>query len=341
MRIVVFEVEEWEHEAFDALRPEHDLTLRHEELNADSAADYAQAQVISPFIYSELDENTLRQLPDLQLIATRSTGFDHIDLDYCEEHAIAVCNVPEYGDTTVAEHVFALLLAISHRIVEAADRTRRGDFSLQGLRGFDVRGKRLGVIGTGSIGRCVITIATGFGMEVVAFDVKPNQEAAERLGYRYVDMEELLRTADVITLHVPANKHTYHLLSNDEFDQMKDGVVLINTARGSLIDVRALARALAEKKVVAAGLDVLPEEPTIREEIELLHSVYREEHDLQALLADQVLLRLRNVIITPHSAFYTREALERILNTSVDNIQAFARGQPQNVVTDTGSPADE
>jgi D-lactate dehydrogenase len=176
-------------------------------------------------------------------------------------------------------------------------------------------------------------------MEVLTYDVKRREELASRLGFRYVEMDELLSSSDVITLHVPANKYTYHLISDEQFARMKKGAVLINTSRGTVVDVLALARALGEGKVAAAGLDVLPEEPLIREEAELLRSVYRERPELQTLLAEHILLRARNVIITPHSAFYTREAVERILETTAANIGAFARGKPQNVVGAAGQPS--
>jgi D-lactate dehydrogenase len=332
MKIAVFEVEDWERDAFRSLQEEHEVVFLNEPLNAANAGGYADADVVSTFIYSNLNRMVLEQFEHLELIATRSTGYDHIDGDYCREHGIIVSNVPTYGDTTVAEHVFGLLLAISHNLVTAVDRTRRGDFSLQGLQGFDVRGKVLGVVGTGSIGLCVTEIARGFGMEVVAYDIRHNDEAARELGFRYVELDELLAVSDVITLHVPYNPKTHHLISDDAFAKMKDGVVLINTSRGRIVDMRALVRAIGDRKVSAAGLDVLPEEPTIREEAELLRSVFREEHDLQAILADHILLRLRNVIITPHSAFFTREAVQRILKTTVENIVGFAGSQPQNVV---------
>jgi D-lactate dehydrogenase len=332
MKVTVFEIEEWEHKVFEGMNTELEIELVNKRLTIDNASHYAGADIISTFIYSNLSEEVLRQLSRLKLIATRSTGFDHIDLDYCRKNGVTVCNVPTYGENTVAEHVFGLLLAISHNLVLAIDRTRRGDFSLQGLQGFDLRGKTLGVIGTGNIGRCVIEIATGFRMKVVAYDVKPDRQLAARLGFRYVDMNELLATADIVTLHVPANEQTHHLISNEEFARMKNGVVLINTARGSVVDIQALVRALAEGKVAAAGLDVLPEEPVIREEAELLRSFFRKKYDLETLLADHILLRLRNVVITPHSAFDTREAIERILETTVENIKAFVGGKPQNVV---------
>jgi D-lactate dehydrogenase len=332
MKIVVFEVEQWEQRAFEALAAEHAMQFVGEALTQENAAAFADADALSPFIYSKLSGETLRQLPRVKLIATRSTGFDHIDLPHCDAKGITVCNVPVYGDNTVAEHVFALLLAISHKLVEAVDRTRRGDFSLQGLRGFDLRSKTLGVIGTGSIGQCVIEIARGFRMEVVACDVRPDAALAARLGFRYADLDELLAVSDVVTLHVPSNEKTRNLLSHEQFARMKDGVVLINTARGDLVDIRALAKAIGEGKVAAAGLDVLPEEAAVREEAELLYSVYRQRYDLETLLVNHILLRLRNVIITPHSAFNTQEAVERILETTVDNIRSFARGEPKNVV---------
>lgn len=332
MKIAVFEVEDWEREAFRALQEEHEVVFLNDALNAENAGRYADADIVSAFIYSDLSRRVLEQFERLRFIATRSTGFDHIDADYCREHGIVVSNVPIYGETTVAEHVFGLLLAISHNLVNAVDRTRRGDFSLQGLQGFDLRGKILGVVGTGSIGLCVIQIANGFGMEVVAFDVRHNDEAVRELGFRYVEMDELLAVSDVITLHVPFTPKTYHLISDDAFAKMKDGVVLINTSRGRLMDNQALVRAIGDRKVAAVGLDVLAEEPTIREEAELLRTVFREEHDLQTILADHILLRLRNVIITPHSAFYTREAVQRILKTSVENIIGFVEGRAQNIV---------
>jgi D-lactate dehydrogenase len=192
----------------------------------------------------------------------------------------------------------------------------------------------MGVIGTGNIGRHTIRIARGFGMKVLAYDVKPDEQAAGELGFDYVEFGELLRRSDVISLHVPSTPKTHHLLSHEQFDQMKEGVVIINTSRGDLIDNQALVRGLAEGKVRGAGLDVLPEEPVIREEAELLRSVYERKHNLDALLADHVLIRLRSAVVTPHSAFNTREAVSRILETTVTNIKAYLRGEGHNVVNE-------
>jgi D-lactate dehydrogenase len=335
MKVVVFETEEWECPGFMEMEPEQSVRCVPEALTTENADEHGNAEVVSTFIYSDLDNKVLERLKNLKLISTRSTGFDHIDLDYCKEHGITVCNVPDYGQNTVAEHVFGLLLTISHKLYEAIDRTRRGDFSPKGLQGFDLAHKTFAVIGTGDIGLCAIRIAKGFDMRVIAFDVKPNEDAAKDRGFEYVDMDTLLKESDVITLHVPGNEKTHHLLSNDEFDKMKDGAVLINTARGSVVDIQAMIRALAEGKLAGAGLDVLSEEPVIREEAELLRSVYQRRHNLETLLADHVVLRLRNVVVTPHSAFNTKEAVERIIKVTVENIRAYAKGNPVNAVSES------
>jgi D-lactate dehydrogenase len=334
MKIVVFQAEEWEINAFEKLSKDFDITFEKEELSADNADKYSDATIVSTFIYSDLSRQTLEKMPELKLIATRSTGFDHIDLDYCKKRGIKVANVPSYGDNTVAEHVFGLLLNIAHNIYESVERVIKGDFSLEGLRGFDLFGKTMGVIGTGAIGKEVIRIAKGFRMETIAFDVQKDEEFAREMDFEYKSMDELLQESDIITLHVPANDATHHLLSEDEFDKMKDGVVIINTARGEVIDNSAFLRALSEGKVKAAGLDVLPEEPVIREESELLRSVFQKRHDMDSILADQVLIRLRNVYITPHNGFNTEEAVTEIIETTMDNIRAFIDSNPRNLVND-------
>lgn len=332
MKIHVFEVEHWEREAFARLGSGHDVRFSSGELTAGNAGEHREADAVSTFIYSSLGKDVLDSLPRLTLIASRSTGVDHIDARACRDRGITVCNVPSYGTHTVAEHVFGLLLTISHRLEEAIDRTRKGEFSAKGLQGFDLLGKTLGVVGTGGIGKAVIRIANGFGMAVVAYDVKPDDAAARELGFHYVGLDALLGEADVVTLHVPSSPHTRHLIGRAQFAKMKRGAVLINTARGDVVDVRALAWALADGGLSAAGLDVLADEPAIREEAEVLRSVYEQRHDLGALLADHALIRMRNVIVTPHIAFNTREAVRRILDTTIDNIRAFAEGHPANAV---------
>lgn len=328
MKIAVFETEEWEHAACVRLQPGHEIACYGEPLDERTASRAEDADAVTTFVGSRLDADVLGRLPRLRLIATRSTGFDHIDLGYCAAHAITVCNVPDYGDNTVAEHAFALLLSLARHVVDCAERTRRGDFSHAGTRGFDLNGKMFGVIGTGRIGRCAIRIAKGFGMTVLAHDLNPDREHADLGGFRYGSLQEVLNQSDVLSLHVPATPETRHLLSDDAFHAVKPGVVLINTSRGSVIDVAALVRALADGRVGAAGLDVLPEEPLIREEAEIFRKPAAAAPDYRTLVANHVLLRFPNVVVTPHIAFNTREPLQRILDTTLGNILAFAAGRP-------------
>jgi D-lactate dehydrogenase len=336
MKIVIFETEPREAAAFDALKRGHELILSDEPLRADNAARYADAAVVSTFIYSKLGHDALEKLPALELVATRSTGYDHIDIGYCAAHGVTVSNVPSYGENTVAEHVFALLLGISHRMREAVARARSGHFTPDGLEGFDLQGKTIGVVGTGSIGAHVIRIARGFAMKVLAFDVKPQPRLAAEYGFTYATLDELLAGSDVVTLHVPALPQTDHLINERAIARMKQGAILINTARGSIVDSRPLIEALRTGKLAAAGLDVLPDEPLIREEAELISSTYVEQQDIRELVADHVLLTMPNVIVTPHSAFNTREAIQRIVTTTVANIVSFLDGVPVNVVRATG-----
>lgn len=334
MKIVAYETEEWERAACLSLLQGHDLRCRPEALTQADAGIDGEAEAITTFIKSDLRGATLRQMPGLKLIATRSTGYDHIDLDYCRAAGIAVCNVPDYGDHTVAEHAFALLLALTRHIVDAAERTRHGDFSQVGLRGMDLAGKTLGVIGVGRIGRRAIMIGRGFGMEVLAFDLRPDPLVAQALGFRYADLDEVLRGADVLTLHVPGGVGSSHLISDDELAAMKPGALLVNTARGGVVDPEALVRALVSGRLGGAALDVLPGESMIGDEAEIFRASHPpvDPGGLRTILADHALLRLPNVIVTPHIAYDTREALERIIATTIANIEAFARGAPRNLV---------
>lgn len=333
MKVVVFETEEWEHQACLRLQPEHQVVCTRDALDEEAVSDHADAGIISTFVNSTLSAPVLARFPKVKLIATRSTGYDHIDLDYCRSRGIVISNVPDYGDSTVAEHAFALLLAVARHLVEAVERTRHGNFSQSGLRGFELYGKTLGVVGTGRIGRRAIEIAKGFDMTVVAFDLHPNEAAAQRLGFSYADLDAVLAAADVVTLHVPATPQTTGLLSDRAFSLMKPGAVLINTARGNIVDVPALVRALADGRLRAAGLDVLPQEPLIREEAQIFRTdAPADGVDLKALVANHVLLRFPNVIVTPHNAYDTDSAVRRIIEATLDNIEAFARGEPRNVV---------
>ena len=334
MNIAVFEAEDWERQAFERLEPGHRVRCVTESLDERNAAEFSDAEIASPFVNSRFNPSALSQLPKLKLIATRSAGYDHIDLERCSARSITVANVPHYGDSTVAEHVFALLLAVARHLVDAVERTRRGRFTQDGLRGFELRDQAIGVVGTGHIGLRVIEIARGFGMKVIAHDLRQDEAAATRLGFSYASLERLLSDADVVTLHVPATPDTVRMISDREFSRMKRGAILINTARGHIVDVEAMVRALSAGKLRAAGLDVLPQEPLIREEAAIFHhGASTEAEDFRALAANNVLLRFPNVIVTPHNAYNTDAALQRLIATTLANIEAFARGMPQNVVS--------
>ncbi len=331
MKIALFEVQDWEQPLLEKGLADYEIRLFKEKLSEANVDQVVDFEVVSVFIYSNLNSGIIDKLVKARLIATRSTGFDHIDLEACRQRGILVCNVPYYGEVTVAEHTFALILSLSRNIHDSYERTRQGDFTCGGVGGFDLNGKTLGVLGTGRIGSKVIEIAKGFKMNVLAYDKFPNMGLADALGFQYVDWADLLAKSDVVTLHLPLNDETYHFLNKDTISRMKNGAVVINTARGGLIDSKALTDALLNGHLRGAGLDVLEEEALIREEAQLLlDDVPREQ--LATMLREHILLRLKNVIITPHCAFNSKESLERLVNGTIENIKAFTQGKPQNTV---------
>ncbi|MHB9036815.1 MAG: hydroxyacid dehydrogenase [Armatimonadota bacterium] len=331
-RIVFYEVEDWVREYLTqrGLAP-HQTKLIQRPLDESTADESADADIVSVFIYSRVDKPTLEKLPNLKLIATRSTGVDHIDIEECERRGITVCNVPRYGENTVAEHAFALILGLTRKMKTAVTRTNQLDFHIEGLRGFDLKDKTLGVIGAGAIGLHSIRIGRGFGMHVLAYDAYPQPILAEVLGFEYTSLDRLLEESDVITLHVPLMKETYHLINKDNIGRIKRGALLINTARGAVVDTEALVKALDEGILAGAGLDVLEGEESIKEEAQLLSDTLPVEK-LRAIVRSYALLHRDNVIITPHVAFYSVEAEQRIIDTTMDNIEGFLIGEPRNVV---------
>ncbi len=331
MKIAFFEVQNWEEPYLNEAFKGHELRLFKDVLVDERINEVKDYEVVSIFIYSRLTAEIFSKLVALRLVATRSTGFDHIDLETCKKRGVLVCNVPTYSEDTVAEHTFALLLSLSRNIHDSYERTRQGDFTCEGISAFDLKGKTLGVLGTGRIGRSVIQIAKGFGMNVLAYDKYPNPTAATILGFQYTDSTNLLEKSDVVTLHFPLNEETYHFLNKNKISKMKKRAVVINTAPGGLIDTEALTQALLKGDLGAAGLDVLEEETLVREEAQLLlDNVPRER--LATLLRAHILLRLKNVIITPHCGFNSKESLERLINTTIANIHSFINGKPQNLV---------
>lgn len=281
-------------------------------------------EAISVFTDSKVDASVIDALPNLKLIAARSTGFDHIDIKKALERNITVVNVPVYGAATVAEFAFALLLAIAKKIVQAEISVKITEkFNREGLSGFDLIGKTIGIIGTGHIGVSAIKIAKGFGMNVLAFDAFPNQELSGKLEFSYVSLEELLSKSDIISLHVPFLPTTNHLINKQNISFMKRGMVLINTSRGEIVETQALINGLETGIISAAGLDVMESEATLRTDAE--------QSSGEAKLNDR-LIEMSNVIVTPHNASNTKEAMDRIRQTTVDNIKAFINSAPQNVV---------
>jgi len=335
MKIAYFSAEPWEKEYVAKRLPKNDVLFYDGHVNANPEVSEPDAEALSVFVDSKIGEPQLARFPKLKWVATRSTGFDHIDLAACAKRGIGVANVPSYGENTVAEFAFALILALSRRIIEAHDLiSRTGTFTQEHLRGFDLAGKTLGVVGCGHIGVNAIRIGNGFGMKVLGFDVRQDAALAQKLGFSYAGLDELLASSDIITLHVPYNAHTRHLLNRDNMKKIKRGATLINTSRGGIVETEALIGALKDGTISCAGLDVLEEEGEMSEteELALLTAKHPNESALKAVLADRYLIDHPCVIVTPHIAFDTDEAVKRIVDTTLENLKAFIAGTPVNLV---------
>jgi len=334
-RIMFFETAPWDEAGLTAPEcglhsPEYrSTTKRLQNAPDDEVADLTVASV---FIGSEVSAEQLDRMPNLKLVCTRSTGYDHIDLDACRERGIVACNVPAYAEHTVAEHTFGLMLALSRKILKAYDRTKRSDFSLEGLSGFDLKGKTLGVVGAGAIGLRVIRIGVAMGMKVLAFDVRPQGLLADVMQFEYASMDELLAQSDVVSLHVPLVPATRHMINREALAKMKKGALLINTARGELVDTDALLEALSSGHLGGAGLDVIEGEERIGDEAQMAGSDLPRE-DLAVAVQRYALLNRDDVVLTPHMAFYSREALHRLMEVTCENIHEFLLGEPKNTVT--------
>ncbi len=329
-KIVFFEVEEWEKQHIS--KGLKGAVFFNEHLDVRNAEKAKDAEIIAIFIYSKITKDVLDKLPKLKLIATMSTGYDHIDLNECSRRGIRVCNVPNYGENTVAEHTFSMILALSRKLIESVERTKKGDFSLDKLRGSDLKGKTIGIIGMGSIGMHIARIAKGFEMKILAYDINKDKKLAAKLAFRYSSIKNLLNKSDIITLHCPLNKATHHLVNRNNIRQIKRGSILINTARGGLVETEALIDALDRGILSGAGLDVLEEECAIKEEKQLLSKKFSQECNLKTVLQNHILLRMDKVIVTPHNAFNSNEALLRIIETTIRNVQAFKKQRPLNTV---------
>ncbi len=324
MKAVFFGTQPYDQESFEQVNREYGLELvfQASHLNRENVALARGAQIVCIFVNDTADAETIRGLAEegVKLIALRCAGFNNVDLKAAAQYGIPVVRVPAYSPHAVAEYAVTLMLALNRKTYRAVWRTRDGNFSLHGLLGFDMYGKTVGVIGTGKIARVLIHILRGFGMTVLANDLYPDEAFADAEGITYTSLEELYARSDIITLHCPLTDQTRHMIDAEAIARMKPGVMLINTGRGQLIRTADLIEGLKTKKIGAAGLDVYEEE-----------AAYFYEDTSDRIMGDDVLARLlsfNNVIVTSQQAFSTREALDNIAHTTLQNMLDFEQGKP-------------
>ena len=321
MKIAVFSAKKYDREFLSAANgSRHELRFFEPHLSEETAGLAAGFEAVCVFVNDQVNAAVIAMLDSLgvRLIALRCAGYNNVDLAAAKKHGVTVVRVPAYSPYAVAEHTIALMLALNRKLHRAYNRVREGNFALDGLVGFDMHGKTVGVIGTGQIGTVVAQILTGFGCPTLAFDPFPNA-ACRSLGVRYVELNELLAQSDIITLHCPLTPENKHMINAAAIATMKTDVMLINTSRGALLDTIAVIEALKSGKIGYLGLDVYEEEEEI---------FFEDRSGL--ILSDDVFARLLtfpNVIITGHQAFFTREALENIAATTMENITRFEQGQ--------------
>ena len=318
-KTAVFDTKPFIHDVFVRCTPtDVELTFFEHRLSPDTVMSAQGYNAVCVFVNDILNGDVIRQLAQMGvgLIALRCAGYNNVDLHACEAHGIRVVRVPSYSPPSIAEHAVMLMLALNRRITRAHARVREGNFSLEGLVGFEMHGKTVGIIGTGRIGKCAAEIMLGFGCSVLAYDPYPNAELAARPGLEYVSLEQILEKSHIISLHVPLIPDTHHLINKGTIEKMMPGVMLINTSRGALIDTQALILGLKSGKIGSAGLDVYEEEGD-----------YFFEDFSDTIITDDTLARLltfNNVLVTSHQAFLTREALQSIAETTLESIQVFA-----------------
>jgi D-lactate dehydrogenase len=333
MRIAFFELEGWENHLILKEFPTHEVYLSRNRLTPEEIPSDTGFEVISVFVESQITADVIAKFPNLKFIATRSTGYDHIDIAACKARGIAISFVPGYGDSTVAEFTFGLLLALTRKIYLGAEHVKEhGSFSLEGLRGVDLLGRTIGVIGTGRIGRHTLRIAQGFGMRIVAYDPKPDVQFSKDAGFEYHTLEEVLRMSDIITIHCPLTLETKHLINMQNISQLRRGSYLINTARGGIVATEALVWALQEGFLAGAALDVLEEEGETKEELHILASGHPNSESLENILRNHILMKMPNVLVTPHLAFNSVEALQRIVHTTIANVKGYLKNEMFNLV---------
>lgn len=329
MKIALFNIPEREREVISNELPSCELFFL-EGMVEEKIDEIQECEGISIFVGNPITKEIISKLDHLRLIVTRSTGFDHIDIEAAKEKNITVLNVPSYGERTVAEFAFALIMTLSRKITEAYDRLRRtGDTDIDHFEGFDLVHKKIGIVGLGKIGKNAARIAHGFGMEVYMYDLHPDDNFAQEVSGRYVTLEELVSTCDIVTLHVPYNTHTHHMINAQLLSQFKKGSILINTSRGGVVHTAALLDALKNKTLMGAGLDVVEGEEDFRDDISLLLKRTNDIEKFRDIIIAHELVEMSNVVVTPHIAFNTKEAKEEILHKTIENIKDYMSGNTQ------------
>jgi D-lactate dehydrogenase len=319
MKIAFFDTKPYDRLAFDQYVDKYDVEIKYFEakLNEDTVALATDSDVVCAFVNDILNEAVINALVDMgiNLLALRCSGYNHVDFE-AADNKLHIVRVPAYSPFAVAEHAIALMFSLNRKIHRAYIRTRDNNFNINGLTGFDFHGKTVGVIGTGKIGRIFIDICKGLGMKVLAYDPYPS----EIQGVKFVELTALYQESDIISLHCPLTKETHYIINDHAIQQMKEGVMLINTSRGALVQTEHLIQGLKSRKIGAAGLDVYEEE-----------SEYFFEDFSAEIIDDDILVRLlsfNNVLITSHQAFLTKEALSNIAETTLENVKAYQEGKP-------------
>jgi len=323
MKIAFFDSKPYDIESFEQKNSlfKHEMKFFESKLNKDTAPLAQGYDAVCAFVNDTVDGGVIQILADLniKLLVMRCAGYNNVDLK-AAYGKIHVLRVPAYSPYAVAEHALSLIMTLNRKTHKAYNRTKENNFTLKGLTGFDMRGKTIGIIGTGTIGRVMIGLLRGFGMNILAYDPYPNKQAEQELGFTYTSLEELFRQSDIISLHCPLTPETKYIIGPKAIDLMKPGVIVINTGRGGLIDSQALVEGLKSKRIGGAGLDVYEEEG----------EYFFEDLSTEGISDDTLarLLSFPNALITSHQAFLTREALANIAETTLENVQAFEKQRP-------------
>lgn len=339
VKILVFDYRETEHKFFEQKKFANydikffDYSLNEQTFSELSEEDKEQAFVISVFVNSSVTKNIINGFKNLRVIAVRSTGYDNINKRACVQKNIAVLNVQNYGETSVAEFTMGLIISLVRKIPQVVISVRQNNYMKKDFVGRDLEKLTLGVVGTGAIGASVCKLANAFGMKILAYDISPKTELTQKYGVQYTNLGEMLRNSDIITLHLPYTGDNYHMFSQHEFSQMKDGAYFVNVSRGELVDTVHLKEALENGKLSSAALDVVACQTRCDECDNLSNAL--EVSSLQCMIDSDIVKELmikENVIITPHIAYESQDAIDYILKVTFDGIQDFINGGNANRV---------